>query len=519
MQLRASHFGLFALLASVNGCNCDDPLAGIPGDLRGFICSADDGQRAVGIKLVVTDAIGRTQEHTTGADGSFVAEDLAVGPATVVVQAPGIERTREVEIESSQETVFVDSNCRAIVPETGAVSGCICEAGTWLEGAQVALATDPALTTTTDVDGCFLLSGLPVGRQLIVVSQPPLYREIFVEVEAGGEVPIDTPDTCEVVPTETGIVDGRVCAPDGETWLAGATVWVELADGSRVETTTDGEGRFHLEGVPAGAQTLHVQKGSFSSERPVQVTTNQTTTVAEEECALDATLRIAVVTGTNDNVGSVLSSIGIPASSVTTYRGVLRTAWGGELLEDYAVLSQYDIVFINCGANGIDDYPLLGLRPTIVNDTAMVENLRRFVEEGGSVYASDEAYDLIERAWPDAIDFWGDDTDIDAAQIGEQHGPAVPVRIVDPGLQASMGVHEFDIHFNYTLWGVIETTAPDTTIYTRGDAPTSEGILEDMPLTVGFSAGQGRVLYTSFHQEPGVDSATERLLQLLMFEL
>ena len=82
-----------------------------------------------------------------------------------------------------------------------------------------------------------------------------------------------------------------------------------------------------------------------------------------------------------------------------------------------------------------------------------------------------------------------------------------------------MGVHEFAIHFNYTLWGVIETTAPDTTIYTRGDAPTSEGILEDMPLTVGFSAGQGRVLYTSFHQEPGVDSATERLLQLLMFEL
>ena len=70
---------------------------------------------------------------------------------------------------------------------------------------------------------------------------------------------------------------------------------------------------------------------------------------------------------------------------------------------------------------------------------------------------------------------------------------------------------------NTRIW--IDDVAAAATIYTRGNTPTSEGTLTNMPLTVGFTAGQGRVIYTSFHQEPGVDSATARLLQLLMFEL
>ena len=33
------------------------------------------------------------------------------------------------------------------------------------------------------------------------------------------------------------------------------------------------------------------------------------------------------------------------------------------------------------------------------------------------------------------------------------------------------------------------------------------------------TAGAGRVLYTSFHQEPGISLEQERVLELLMFEL
>jgi hypothetical protein len=41
----------------------------------------------------------------------------------------------------------------------------------------------------------------------------------------------------------------------------------------------------------------------------------------------------------------------------------------------------------------------------------------------------------------------------------------------------------------------------------------------NIPHTVGFSFGAGKVLYTSFHQEPGINFDQERILQLLMFEL
>jgi hypothetical protein len=68
-----------------------------------------------------------------------------------------------------------------------------------------------------------------------------------------------------------GAVEGRVCAPDGETWLAAADVYVELANGGRVETETDGDGRYHLPNVPVGTQTLHIEKGPFSTTRDVEI--------------------------------------------------------------------------------------------------------------------------------------------------------------------------------------------------------------------------------------------------------
>ena len=400
----------------------------------------------------------------------------------------------------------------------GTVAGCVCDddAGAWVVGANVFVVRDDGevLATGTDADGCFALANVPAGPRELVVEKSPYRRTWAVDVVADAVAEIPSPSTCApVAPAGTGAVAGRVCAPDGSTWLAAADV--SVAD---VATTTDADGRFLLDDVPAGAQTLHVRKGSFASTRSIVVPVDATLTIPDDECELDDDMAIAVVTGRNDDVGTILESIGVDPAWITTYSGT-GTGWGAELLEDWDALSQYDVVFVNCGANGIDDYFFLGLFTTVVDSTAAVENLRRFVDEGGSVYASDEAYDLIERAWPDAVDFHGDDAAIDDAQIGVQESDPVPVDIVDVGLAAAMGTSTFDIHFNYTLWAIVESVAADTQVYTRGDAPTSDGVKVDVPLTVGFARGQGRVLYTSFHQEPGVDSATQQLLRLLMFEL
>lgn len=416
-----------------------------------------------------------------------------------------------------------------VTPGVGAVAGCVCDesVGAWVGGGQVFVITPAGsvVTTGTDSAGCFVLEGVPVGPQTLNIELLPFHREVPVVVVESQRTQIASPATCAPPAVgDVGAVEGRVCAPDGVTWLAAADVYVELAGGGRVQTDTDGDGRYHLPNVPVGAQTLHIEKGSFSATHAVDVVANETTFLAEDACALDATVSVAIVSGNNDDVAVILDTIGIDDASITTYRGhqgfgVDSTAWGEELLGDYATLAQYDIVFINCGANGIDSYPLLGLRSDVVDNPTYVDNLRQFVAEGGSVYASDEAYDLVERAWPDFVDFYGDDVALDAAQIGVQQIAAVPVDIVDPGLAASMGADQFDIHFNYTLWAIIADVAVGTDIYTRGDTPTSEGTMANMPLTIGFTAGQGRVIYTSFHQEPGVDSATARLLQLLIFEL
>ena len=44
-------------------------------------------------------------------------------------------------------------------------------------------------------------------------------------------------------PEPFGAVSGRVCGPDGVTWLAVASVWIEPAGETRLASTSDGDGR------------------------------------------------------------------------------------------------------------------------------------------------------------------------------------------------------------------------------------------------------------------------------------
>ena len=68
-----------------------------------------------------------------------------------------------------------------------------------------------------------------------------------------------------------GELRGRVCAPNGSTWLANASVCVDTSMGP-ICGQTDANGRFSLAGVPVGTYTVHVAAGSFTTDFPgVQV--------------------------------------------------------------------------------------------------------------------------------------------------------------------------------------------------------------------------------------------------------
>ena len=56
--------------------------------------------------------------------------------------------------------------------------------------------------------------------------------------------------------------------------------------------------------------------------------------------------------------------------------------------------------------------------------------------------------------------------------------------------------------------------------FRRGDAETeSFETLSSVPHTLSFDHGEGRVTFSSFHQEPGINVQQEQILHMLMFML
>ena len=530
--------GLF-LAAALGSCTCDDELYTLPGSLTGQLCSVEDGQPLSNhpVELETVDEIIETE---TDLFGKYKVDGIAPGPVTVRAEVDGQERLFEAHVNADEETTVADEQCRAPPPPPppplGTVSGCACDEdeGAWVASANVFIVppSGDILVATTDSVGCFLLEGVPTGGHVLKIEQGAFYEEHDVQVLEGQDTRIETPDTCEAPepppppPPGTGTVEGRVCAPDGSTWLSAATVWIELDDGTRVEATTDAEGRYRLEGAPAGTQTLHIQKGSFYTTIPVDVPVDGVLTLDDAECAIEHDVRIAVVSGAYDDVRSVLLNVGIDAASIVDYAGSnivglqeLGTPWATELLSNYDQLAQYDIVFFNCGVyedEFIQDAQAGGV---------MRDNLRQFVENGGSIYASDQAYDLVERTFPEFVDFAQDDSVWNDAQRGKVE-PSLTGTVTDLTLAQALGQNTLELHYPLVAWAAMESVAAQVRVYIRANATIGLGVtgvftqtLSNVPHTVGFQVGQGQVIYTSFHQEPGINVQMERVLQLLVFEL
>jgi hypothetical protein len=523
-----------ATIVAVSACRCDEELTPIPatGDLRGVLCGDENGQPAFGLTVTLIDASGVEHTASTNASGDFVINDVPVGDAALTINDPSGPRDGEVVIVEDALVEFTDGACRAPPPPpppvVGSVEGCICDeaVGQWVSGANIfiTLAGGAVAVTGTDEAGCFVLDGVPPGTHTLQVQHGVFVEEHPVSVTADATTSLPEVTSCEPPPppAESGSVQGRVCAPDGETWLSQAEVYVVLADGTRVQTVTDGDGAYDLTGVPVGTQTLTIVKGSFQTTRTVEIVADQVTTIPEDECALGAEdLRIAVVTGDYDRVQDVLASIGVDAEHTTIFDSNYLTGnvdWVNNLIMDYETLSSFDIVFLNCGVGDKSFIGRDGLFPISVNQVA-IANLRQFVQEGGSVYASDWAYNIVEKTWPDFVDFAGDDAEPEAAKVGDAPFD-ITANITDGQMALSLGQNTMELHYPLLQWAVMDSVSAQTTVYVRADADLLDGsTAREVPHTVAFRPGAGRVLFTSFHQEPGINPDMERVLQLLIFEL
>ncbi len=155
------------------------------------------------------------------------------------------------------------------------------------------------------------------------------------------------------------------------------------------------------------------------------------------------------------------------------------------------VVEQHDIIFINCCKGGLASS----------NKTA----LKKFVENGGILYVSDLSASQISEAFPGKIVFGS----------GGESPQTVSAGIVDKDVRASLNKMNVTIHFDMPVWVPVTSVAAGVDIYLEANVKCADMGLRKRPLMVGFSHGDGHVIYTAFHNHTQTSKEEAELLKLI----
>lgn len=312
-------------------------------------------------------------------------------------------------------------------------------------------------------------------------------------------------------------IRGRVCDPVTRTWVADALVYTHLYDDHDVvydsrSTYTDPDGNYELTDLVADKEyEIYVQVGHAIIDQFGLGVGTEDVSIPPEPCAGNVDRKVAVVTGGYDDLAPTLAALGI--TGIRMIDGQAGTELV-DFLTDPTAMGSYDAIFFDGGHR--EDGVVYGEGPVLTVQDA----LRSYVDDGGMVFASDWAYDVVEQTWPEMLDFAGDDTVPDAAQIGEIG--LVDAQIVDPGLASVVQQDEVQITYDLPVWPVIDAASPEVEVWLEGDAPWRIG-LEDgnqprSPLLVGFDQGDGRVLLSTYRSRANDDPVMLSVLRTVLDE-
>lgn len=219
-------------------------------------------------------------------------------------------------------------------------------------------------------------------------------------------------------------------------------------------------------------------------------------------------LRLAVTPPEYDDMGKLLNRLG---------SGYRYTQIELDDLLDAEMLARYDVLFLTCGGaprhwlgsrlresqrGGTGIYRP---KPEIVDK--INKSFRTFVGHGGTLYASDLQFDLVELAFPEFVD---------TAAEGRGEVQTVEAEVVDPGLRRLLGP-AIDLDFDMPSWRPAAFRGPDVTTYLRATYAVRDGAEQTGPLLVTFPHGEGTVIFTSFHNEAQNTEMEEELLRHLVF--
>jgi hypothetical protein len=196
-------------------------------------------------------------------------------------------------------------------------------------------------------------------------------------------------------------------------------------------------------------------------------------------------VRLAVTPAQFDDMGRLLTELGegYPCTPITEAD-----------LGDLKKLTGFDVVFLTCASSR-------------TYDLRAISALRRYVELGGTLYASDLRFDLVARAFPEKIV---------RRPIPSGIPQSVRASVLDPGLRQLLGPG-IVLDFNSPGWRPAAFDSGKTKVYIQGPYRSDRGPVLVAPLLVKFPCKKGTVIFTSFHNAAQNNDVQKRLLQYLVF--
>lgn len=320
-------------------------------------------------------------------------------------------------------------------------------------------------------------------------------------------------------------ITGRVCDPDTNQWMSGATVYTHIVSDAgellgTVESLTDEEGYYHLTDLRDGLiYTVYVQFGSTVLDQyDVDLTDGGEVIVPDPTCGGSISGDIAVVTGDFDDMAAVLQEVGIDSFTIIDGRD---TAGLVEFLRSVDNLTPYQTVYFAGGHVEEDVIYDTDGSDAAGNVPVVLGAIREYVMNGGKVVGSDWSYDVIEQVWPDKVDFLGDDNVANAAQLGIPMN--VNASVVDAGLTAAVGADTMQVDFDLDAWPVVESVGDGVTVLQKGDVTWRFGMDTSdesaKPLALTFAVGDGSVVLTAWRMASNTDGKGGKVIRYLINEL
>jgi hypothetical protein len=264
----------------------------------------------------------------------------------------------------------------------------------------------------------------------------------------GGDDSIN-PEASKTVPT--GTVEGKVFAKNGTKPIGGATVFTIDSKNQVYHTYSNADGSFSLT-APEGNTILHIQTGNglnFRTEIPITVNKDETTSVASKDSKLNQIAKIAYVEGSYDEIESIITNLGYVATEIS-YQD----------LKNFNTISQYDIIFLNCGSR---NFTYSGTN-TPSNDLSIFSNLSTFITNGGSIYTSDWAAAYLVGGDKNApyCGVYGGFLDLTKICFNTNGNSAMynNCSVSNAAMASAIGFSTLDIQYDQPLWQKIQHYDP-----------------------------------------------------------